>query len=281
MPDMRQVWVAIAAIGTIGAGGCSAATSDDIASQASPVDFSTARLEEAHRAFGYRENYSLLTVAIEGNGEWRWTTEQRLHDATAECMDAAGFPSYPPIQFTREQLTASFQQPVLLPLTEADASTLGYGPSVSEAKDASAEGDLSTDPAFAEKNLRCSITARDKVFDGNFDAYESSRSQLENLRVAFFDSFWASDEVQALMRDWSACIQRAGYSFESPYDSRKAAEGLAVDASFDLAKADARCRAEGRFDPELLALFDAADANFVLTHEQLIVALMSMRPGLQ
>lgn len=274
---MKRVCVALLMLGAIGYTGCSSSP-DPHKAVSSTLDFSTERLGEAHQIFGYRQNYSLLTVAVEGDGQWRWTTEVRLHDETANCMAENGFETYPPIGFTRDQLTRSFQTPILLPLTVEDALAAGYGDTPTDSVPTLDAGRVPDDPAYAEKNLACARSARDAVF-GDFGKYEATRIELENLRVEFFENFWDSDEVQNLIGPWSACMSDGGYSFESPYDSRKAAQAMGVDAGKDVAQADARCRDRNQFDVSLLRLFDAAEANFALEHEELILALEALRPN--
>jgi len=117
-------------------------------------------------------------------------------------MQAAGFVEYP--LRTPPPASETNLATVLTPLPPEQAATLGYTSPRAVEEETRADPvmafyqSLSSEQqqAFVAANEACAVSEREVIFDGQFEAYEAVRFELQDKMLGLFNSFYASPEFR-------------------------------------------------------------------------------------
>lgn len=245
------------------------------------ISFATDNVDRVTQAFPAPEGVSVVSWLLDGDGDWAFEITFKSNELTRDCMIARGYAAYP-VSSPPKQGEAPLTRP-LPALSVEQAASSGYA--IVEGEDAAWVDPVTAyfsslsareQPAFQVAVSECAELVRAELFSGAFDQYEEARQLLEAKMISLFDDFYASDEVRDVFAEWSRCMNTRGFDAETPFDSmQKAAE---VDKALErqIASADAQCRSELTTEQAIAKLFRAAESNFLVENEPLLLEVLTL-----
>lgn len=261
----------------------SACSNGDGAAPSEPLGFDETVAADILARYPAPQGSSIVSWLLDGDLSRTAELTRLSNEYTFECMQAAGFTSYPlrnPPPASEANLAT-----VITPLPAEQAASLGYTSPLATEKQQWVDpvqgfyDSLSPDQqqAFVLSNEACAASERDVIFNGQFEAYDTVRVDLQDKMLGLFNSFYASPQFGEVTEDWSECMKAAGYRFATP--PAAADDMLAQDdksAEIRVAQADAACRGKFGTEERVDDLFRLAEANFIAANESLIVEVMKL-----
>ncbi len=253
------------------------------AAPSEPLGFDETVAADVLARYPAPEGSSIVSWLLDGDLSRTAELTRLSNEYTFECMQAAGFTSYPlrnPPPASETNLAT-----VLTPLPADQAASLGYTSPTATEEQAWVDpvkgfyDSLSPDQqqAFVSSNEACAVSERDVIFNGQFEAYDTVRVDLQDKMLGLFNTFYASPQFQEVTEDWSECMKAAGYDFATP---TAAADDMLAQgdkrAEIRVAQADAACRGQFGTEERVDDLFRLAEANFIAANERLIVEVMNL-----